>query len=130
MKEETSLRTGIIGTFIAALCCFTPLLVIGLGVVGLSAWVSGLDYVLFPVMFASMGLTAHALYLRSGKVGPRPKLFLMLAVVAVSVLIIWLEFRFALRISVAAAAVVAAYAWYLRRGKSSNPEENIMETQS
>ena len=34
------------GSVIAALCCFTPILVIGLGVVGLSAWLGWLDYVL------------------------------------------------------------------------------------
>jgi len=30
--------TGIVGTVIAALCCFTPALVVLLGAVGLSAW--------------------------------------------------------------------------------------------
>ncbi len=31
-----------------ALCCFTPLLVIILGTVGLSAWLAWLDYILLP----------------------------------------------------------------------------------
>jgi len=38
MNNRTLLKTGIIGTVIAALCCFTPVLVVLLGVVGLSAW--------------------------------------------------------------------------------------------
>ncbi|MHA1113724.1 MAG: mercury resistance system transport protein MerF, partial [Alphaproteobacteria bacterium] len=50
MKDRTILRTGVIGTAIAAVCCFTPVLVISLGAVGLSAWLGWLDYVLFPAM--------------------------------------------------------------------------------
>ena len=41
---------GIIGTIVAALCCFTPVLVISLGAVGLSAVTGYLDYVLFPAL--------------------------------------------------------------------------------
>jgi mercuric ion transport protein len=37
MNDRTLLRTGIIGTLVAAVCCFTPLLVLVLGAVGLSA---------------------------------------------------------------------------------------------
>ena len=38
MKDpKTLLRVSIIGTTLVALCCFTPVLVILLGVVGLSA---------------------------------------------------------------------------------------------
>jgi hypothetical protein len=113
MKNRGNLRTGIIGTVLAAICCFTPLLVVLLGAVGLSAWLGWLDYALFPAMFASMGLIAHALYIRAGKIGPRPDAIIVAAVVALSALLFWLEFGFALRISFAAAAV-AAYAYYLR----------------
>ncbi|PKO56362.1 MAG: hypothetical protein CVU28_03190, partial [Betaproteobacteria bacterium HGW-Betaproteobacteria-21] len=42
------LKTGIAGSVIAAICCATPVLVILLGVLGLSAWVGWLDYVLIP----------------------------------------------------------------------------------
>ena len=44
------LKTGIIGTAIAAICCFTPALVLLLGVAGLTAWVGWLDYVLLPAL--------------------------------------------------------------------------------
>jgi len=55
------LRVGIIGSIIAALCCFTPVLVVLLGVVGVS-WLAGyLDYVLLPVLIFFLGLTAYAL---------------------------------------------------------------------
>ncbi len=44
------LKVGVIGTIVAALCCFTPVLVILLGVVGLSALTGYLDYVLLPAL--------------------------------------------------------------------------------
>ena len=50
MSDETGnklLTTGIVGTVVAALCCFTPILAILLGAVGLSA---GLTYT--PGMYA------------------------------------------------------------------------------
>ena len=64
MKSESLLRTGIIGTVIAALCCFTPVLVVLLGVVGLSAAVGWLDYVLFPTLAVFIGITIYALIQR------------------------------------------------------------------
>ncbi len=109
------LCTGTGGTIVAALCCFTPVLVVLFGVVGLSAWLGWIDYVLFPAMFASMGLVALALYLRAGETGPSPKAAIVAAVVVLSALLYWLEFRYALRITIAAAVSVAAYGWYLRR---------------
>lgn len=128
MNEQSKLRTGFIGAAIAAVCCFTPFLVIIFGFAGVSAWLGWIDYALFPALFASLGLIAEALYLRAGRAGPQPKRLIIVAVIALSALIFWLEFRFALRISIAAAAAVAAYAYYLRRGKSS--ENSKPERQS
>lgn len=45
MNNKRLLRTGIIGSVIAAICCFTPVPVLLLGVLGLSALVGYLDYV-------------------------------------------------------------------------------------
>ena len=42
--------TGSLGTIISALCCFTPLLVLALGALGLGAWVSSLDDFLLPLL--------------------------------------------------------------------------------
>ncbi|MCP5412078.1 MAG: mercury resistance system transport protein MerF [Alphaproteobacteria bacterium] len=58
------MKTGIIGSVIVALCCFTPILVIGLGAVGLSAWLGWLDYVLLPALALFLGLTAWSLWRR------------------------------------------------------------------
>ena len=113
-KDKKLLRVGSIGAAIAAICCFTPALVVLVGFAGLSAIVGWLDYGLFPILFASMGLVAYALYLRSERKGPSPTAVIVALVVAVSALLFWLEFRYALRISIAAAVAVAAYAYYLR----------------
>ncbi len=64
MKEKTLLRTGVVGSVVAVLCCFTPVLVIGLGAVGLSAWLGWLDYVLFPALAGFLALTVYALVRR------------------------------------------------------------------
>ncbi len=114
MNDRNLLRTGSVGAAIAVICCFTPALVVLFGFAGLSAFVGWLDYGLFPMLFASMGVVAYALYLRSGRKGPAPAVPVVVAVVALSALLFWLEFRYALRISIAAAVAVAGYAYYLR----------------
>ena len=64
MSDKTLFRSGIIGTVIAALCCFTPVLVVLFGIVGLSAIVGYLDYVLLPALGFFVLLTAYALWRR------------------------------------------------------------------
>ncbi len=65
MTNRSLLRTGIIGTVIMAICCFTPVLVILAGAVGLSAIVGWLDYVLFPALAVFIGITIYALVRRA-----------------------------------------------------------------
>jgi len=62
IKKNTLLKTGIIGTVIAALCCFTPVLVVLFGAVGLSALVGYLDLVLLPALALFVGITLYALW--------------------------------------------------------------------
>ena len=64
MNDRARLRTGIIGTLIASVCCFASLLVMMLGAVGLSAWLRWLDYVLLPALVLFVALTAYALVRR------------------------------------------------------------------
>ena len=45
------------GTLLVALCCFTPILVITLGAIGLSAFTPYLDYVLLPGLAVLIALT-------------------------------------------------------------------------
>ena len=58
------LKVGLIGTIIAALCCFTPILVIILSAVGLSALIGILDLVLFPALGLFIAMTGYALWKR------------------------------------------------------------------
>lgn len=64
MNDKALLKTGVIGAVIAAICCFTPLLVIILGAVGLSAWLLWLDYAVFAALIAFLGLIAFVLVKR------------------------------------------------------------------
>lgn len=64
MTDTGWLATGVIGTIIVALCCFTPVLVILFGPVGLSAAVGYLDFVLLPALAFFVGLTMFALWRR------------------------------------------------------------------
>jgi len=64
MTNDNLLRYGLIGTAVVALCCFTPILVLLFGVVGLSAIVGWLDYVLFPALVVFVGVTIYAIWKR------------------------------------------------------------------
>ncbi len=64
MNDKKLLGIGIGGTAVAALCCFTPILVVLLGALGLSAALGWLDYVLFPALAFFIGLTIYAVYRR------------------------------------------------------------------
>lgn len=63
-KNDRLLKYGLIGTVVAALCCFTPILVILLGAVGLSALLGWLDIVLLPALALFIGITLYALWRR------------------------------------------------------------------
>lgn len=68
MSNRKLLLTGIIGTAVAALCCFTTVLVVMLGFVGLAGFVGYLDYVLLPALVFFIGLTIYAVWRRNKKV--------------------------------------------------------------
>lgn len=56
------LSTGMVGTILAAMCCFTPVLVVLLTGVGLSAAIGYLDFVLLPTLAIFVGITVYALW--------------------------------------------------------------------
>lgn len=60
MKTSVLLKTGIIGTVISAICCFTPVLVVLFGIVGLASLVGYLHYVLIPSLLFFLALTIFA----------------------------------------------------------------------
>lgn len=59
------LRIGVVGAAVTAVCCFTPVLVVLLGAVGLSALTGYLDAVLLPALAIFLGLTGYALWSRN-----------------------------------------------------------------
>ena len=64
MNNDKLLRYGVIGTVVVAVCCFTPVLVVLVSAVGLSAAIGWLDYVLFPALGLFIGITLYALWKR------------------------------------------------------------------
>lgn len=65
MKHNSLLNFGVVGSVILAICCFTPLLVVLLGLVGLSAIVGMLDLVLLPTLGLFIAITILALIKRA-----------------------------------------------------------------
>lgn len=66
MSENKLLRTGVIGTLVAAVCCFTPLLVVILGALGFTAVIGYLDYVLLPMLGVSILLVVFSVWKKWG----------------------------------------------------------------
>ncbi len=64
MNNDKLLRYGLIGTVVAALGCFTPVLVLLFGAVGLSGLVGWLDYVLFPALAVCIVIAVYAFWKR------------------------------------------------------------------
>ncbi|MCF6326165.1 MAG: mercury resistance system transport protein MerF [Devosiaceae bacterium] len=117
------LKTGLAGSLIAAICCFTPILVIAFVGAGLGGLVGGLDYFLFPMLFASLGLVAQSLYLNSNQTSPSPKWIIVALVVILSTILFVLQFRLAITLAAVAAIAVALY-WLYLRPKSKSAQIN------
>ncbi len=64
MDDRRLLGVGLVGAVVAALCCFTPVLVVLLTAVGLSAVVGWLDTVLLPALVIFVALAIYALFRR------------------------------------------------------------------
>lgn len=62
--SNKQLKTGIIGTIIMVLCCFTPILVWIFAAIGLSGIIIYLDLVLLPLLAFFMIITGVALWRR------------------------------------------------------------------
>ena len=60
IRDQKLLCTGVGGSIIAAICCFTPVLVILFAGLGLSWAVGYLDYVLLPALALFLALTVYA----------------------------------------------------------------------
>jgi mercuric ion transport protein len=71
MSEAKLLKVGVIGAAVAAICCFTPALVVLLGLLGLSHLAGVLDYVLLPALLIFVGLIVYGLIRKSRAVAER-----------------------------------------------------------
>lgn len=60
MQKERLFKTGLWGTIVTAICCFTPLLPWLLGLLGVAALTGYLDYVLFPLLGTFLIITIYA----------------------------------------------------------------------
>jgi mercuric ion transport protein len=58
------LKVGSWGAVVAAICCFTPVLVVGLSVVGLGILIPYLDYLLLPALGLFLLLIVFGLWQR------------------------------------------------------------------
>lgn len=71
MSDKTSnrlLKTGVMGSAIAAICCFTPVLTVILVAMGLGAITGYLDYVLFPALAVFVGITIYTVVRRRSSI--------------------------------------------------------------
>ena len=63
MSDKNFLKTGLIGSGVMAVCCFTPVLVLTMGAVGLSALVGWwLDLLLFPALGLFLLMAGYGFY--------------------------------------------------------------------
>lgn len=72
-KGNRWLWIGGIGAVATGVCCFTPILVIGLGAVGAGAALAYADAVLFPLLAVFLGMMAYGawrLWRRGGNAPP------------------------------------------------------------
>ena len=62
MDNRSLLKAGLVGTVIAALCCFTPLLVLTLGAIGLASLSGYIDIVMLPALAVFLVILGYALW--------------------------------------------------------------------
>lgn len=60
--SKKGVYTTIVGTILVALCCFTPLLVATVAIIGFGALTPYLDYILFPILALLVILTYRSYY--------------------------------------------------------------------
>ena len=63
MADKKLLKTGLIGSAVMAVCCFTPVLVLTMGAVGLSGLVGWwLDLLLLPALALFVLMAGYGVY--------------------------------------------------------------------
>lgn len=67
MEKDRWFKTGLWGTTVTAICCFTPLLPWILGLLGLAALTGYLDYILFPLLAIFLAITIYSALIKAKK---------------------------------------------------------------
>ncbi len=65
MSNRRLFRFGLVGTIIAVICCFTPLLVVVFGALGIGAMIVYADYVLLPALALLVLITVIGYFRKS-----------------------------------------------------------------
>ncbi len=71
MNDRALIHVGAAGAILAAICCTAPLLVVGLPLAGIGAWLAGAGLVIFPLILAALGLIAWGVHRRGAKTAGR-----------------------------------------------------------
>lgn len=58
-KDKVIPRAGIIALIVAAVCCFTPSLILFLGTAGLWTWLAGHGYLLLSALVLILAVTVY-----------------------------------------------------------------------
>jgi mercuric ion transport protein len=66
-SENKCLKVGTWGVVVTAICCLTPILVLGLGIVGLGMLTPYLDYLLLPALGLFIVLAIVGLWQRCAR---------------------------------------------------------------
>lgn len=64
MRDATLIKTGVVGAVVAAICCATPVLVLALGALGLTAWLGWTDYIALSALVAFVLLAGYGFHHR------------------------------------------------------------------
>ncbi len=57
LNRKKTFMASLAGTILTAVCCFTPILVLALGAIGLNMLVPYLDYILLPALLMLLIVT-------------------------------------------------------------------------
>jgi len=71
MNDRALIRVGAAGAILAAICCAVPLLLVGLPLASVGAWLAGAGLVMLPLILAALGLVAWGVHHRRATAAAR-----------------------------------------------------------
>lgn len=67
MNNHATIRAGLAGAVLAAICCAAPLLAVALPLASVGGWLTGTGLVVLPLTIAGLGLGAWGVHHRRAK---------------------------------------------------------------